>query len=55
VLADDGDVAAFWEQVRLCATLHVLGAGTPRMFVVTRDARLFGRLQELQAGCGEKR
>ncbi|WP_229507714.1 hypothetical protein [Massilia sp. Dwa41.01b] len=40
-LADGhSDTEAFWEQVQASQPLHVLGAGTPAMFLVTRDAHL---------------
>ncbi|WP_235212622.1 hypothetical protein [Burkholderia paludis] len=38
---DDRDTDAFWEQVVKLAPLHVLGAGTPHLFLVTRDDALF--------------
>jgi len=45
---DDGDAAeSFWEQVRDTQPLHVLGAGTPNMFFVTRDRGSFQRIQGL--------
>jgi hypothetical protein len=33
----------FWEQVRRFQPLHVLGAGTPTMFLVTRDEEAYAR------------
>ena len=41
--------ASFWEQIRLTQPLHVLGAGTPNMFFVTRDQSSFDRVQGLAA------
>lgn len=35
---------AFWSQVEICQPLHVLGAGTPTMFFVTRDEALFRKV-----------
>jgi hypothetical protein len=40
---EDPKVTEFWAQVDATRPLHVLGAGTPFMFVVTRDADLFGQ------------
>jgi hypothetical protein len=34
---------AFWEQVKRLQPLHVLGAGTPTMFLVTRDEQTYAR------------
>ncbi|MCC2970676.1 hypothetical protein [Massilia sp. IC2-476] len=45
VLAENDEARAFWEQVRQCRPRHVLGTGTPHMFVVTRDGGLFERLR----------
>jgi hypothetical protein len=33
----------FWEQVTRFQPLHVLGAGTPTMFLVTRDEQIYER------------
>ena len=33
----------FWEQVRRVRPLHLLGAGTPTMFLVTRDESIYLR------------
>lgn len=33
----------FWEQVRRFQPLNVLGAGTPTMFLVTRDEQIYER------------
>ncbi|VBB17106.1 hypothetical protein [Burkholderia stabilis] len=38
---DDAYTDAFWRQVVKLAPLHVLGAGTPGLFLVTRDPALF--------------
>jgi hypothetical protein len=37
----------FWEQIRKAQPLHVLGAGTPNMFFVTRDRDSFERVKGL--------
>lgn len=37
----------FWEQIRKAQPLHVLGAGTPNMFFVTRDHDSFERVKGL--------
>jgi hypothetical protein len=42
--ASSGLANAFWAQVEACRPLHVLGAGTPTMFFVTRDEALFKRV-----------
>lgn len=34
---------AFWSQVEVALPLHVLGAGTPTMFLATRDRNSFDR------------
>ncbi|MES2934032.1 MAG: hypothetical protein V4805_11165 [Pseudomonadota bacterium] len=39
---------AFWSQVELCHPLHILGAGTPNMFFITRDEALFKRVIDVQ-------
>jgi hypothetical protein len=33
----------FWEQVKRFRPLHVLGAGTPTMFLVTRNEQTYAR------------
>nr|WP_315487100.1 hypothetical protein [uncultured Undibacterium sp.] len=38
------DTKDFWAQVVLYQPLHVLGAGTPTMFVVTQDEALYRRM-----------
>jgi hypothetical protein len=38
---------SFWEQIRITQPLHVLGAGTPHMFFVTRDHDSFERVRNL--------
>jgi hypothetical protein len=38
---------SFWEQVRTTQPLHVLGAGTPSIFLVTRDRESFERMKAL--------
>ncbi|MBV8618267.1 MAG: hypothetical protein JOY84_05330 [Curvibacter sp.] len=43
----DSKADEFWAQVGACRPLHVLGAGTPVMFVVTQDTNLFNKLLEL--------
>ncbi|MGZ3184955.1 MAG: hypothetical protein ACXU8N_21180 [Telluria sp.] len=42
---DEAD--SFWEQVKESEPLHVLGAGTPNMFLVTRDKAIFDRVKKL--------
>jgi hypothetical protein len=37
----------FWAQVDAIRPLHVLGAGTPVMFVATRDANLFAQVSKI--------
>ena len=37
----------FWEQVKRFQPLHVLGAGTPTMFLVTRDEQTYARAVEV--------
>lgn len=39
----------FWEQIRIAQPLHVLGAGTPNIFLITRDWEIFKRVKELYA------
>jgi hypothetical protein len=39
--SDDEHTAAFWDQITRLAPLHVLGAGCPTLFLVTRDEVLF--------------
>lgn len=39
----------FWEQIRKTQPLHVLGAGTPNIFLATRDCDIFKRVKELYA------
>ena len=38
----------FWEQVKRFQPLHVLGAGTPTMFLVTRDEQTYARALEIE-------
>lgn len=38
---------SFWEQIRRAEPLHILGAGTPNMFFVTRDRDSFERVKRL--------
>lgn len=38
----------FWEQVERFRPLHVLGAGTPTMFLVTRDEQTFARALKIE-------
>jgi len=38
---------SFWEQIRMTQPLHVLGAGTPHMFLVTCDRDSFERVKNL--------
>lgn len=38
---------AFWSQVEACQPLHVLGAGTPTMFFLTRVEALFKMVTSL--------
>lgn len=40
-------VLEFWAQVDATRPLHVLGAGTPVMFVATRDVDLFDQVSEI--------
>lgn len=40
-------VTEFWAQVDATRPLHVLGSGTPVMFVVTRDVDLFEQANEI--------
>ncbi|MFN3440425.1 MAG: hypothetical protein ACK41V_22195 [Acidovorax sp.] len=44
---EDPRAKEFWAQVDATRPLHVLGAGTPVMFVVTRDANLFAQVSEI--------
>lgn len=45
---DDGDAAeSFWKQVTVTKPLHVLGAGTPNMFFVSRDREIFQQVLRL--------
>lgn len=44
---DDPKVSEFWAQVDATRPLHVFGAGTPVMFVVTQDTDLFNQLNEI--------
>ncbi len=37
------DANEFWEQVKRFQPLNVLGAGTPTMFLVTRDEQIYAR------------
>jgi hypothetical protein len=46
VLHECGAAESFWEQVRKTQPLHILGAGTPSMFLVTRDREIFERVKE---------
>jgi len=39
----------FWEQVQRLQPLHVLGAGTPFMFLVTRDEQIYARAAAIEA------
>ncbi|WP_120349274.1 hypothetical protein [Paraburkholderia fungorum] len=39
--SDDEYTNTFWDQVTRRAPLHVLGAGCPALFLVTRDEALF--------------
>ena len=41
---EDEGFEAFWEQVERCQPLHVIGAGTPSMFLVTKDRMIFERI-----------
>lgn len=41
--SSEKELSVFWGQVEATRPLHVLGAGTPTMFVVTRDEDLFHR------------
>jgi hypothetical protein len=43
------EAAEFWEQVAQFRPLHVLGAGTPTMFLVTRDERIYAQAEKVQA------
>ncbi|MEC5217399.1 hypothetical protein RCH09_002357 [Actimicrobium sp. GrIS 1.19] len=45
----------FWEQIRMTQPLHVLGAGTPHMFFVTRDRDSFERVKKLEHTCTARR
>ena len=47
VLGDGHETGSFWEQVTSTQPLHVLGAGTPNMFFVTRDRESFQRVRAL--------
>lgn len=38
----------FWEQVTRFRPLHVLGAGTPTMFLVTRDERIYAQASKIE-------
>jgi len=45
---DEGiETESFWEQIRKSGPLHILGAGTPNMFFVTRDRDSFERVKTL--------
>ncbi len=39
----------FWEQVERFQPLHVLGAGTPTMFLVTRDKQTYARAVDFES------
>ncbi len=39
--SDEKELNAFWFQIEATQPLHALGAGTPNMFVVTRDESLY--------------
>lgn len=41
------ETESFWEQIRKSDPLHILGAGTPNMFFVTRDRDSFERVKSL--------
>lgn len=41
------ETESFWEQIRTTQPLHILGAGTPHMFFVTRDRDSFERVKNL--------
>ncbi|NNG25658.1 hypothetical protein HGB41_21980 [Massilia sp. ML15P13] len=45
-LDEVGAIQGFWDQIICTRPLHVLGAGTPNMFVVTRDTHLVSRIKE---------
>lgn len=47
LVIEDPKVTEFWAQVDATRPLHVLGAGTPVMFVVTRDVDLFDKVNEI--------
>lgn len=38
----------FWAQVQRLQPLHVLGAGTPTLFLVTRDEQIYARALETE-------
>lgn len=45
---DEGVITeSFWDQIRQVAPLHILGAGTPNMFFLTRDRQIFDRVKKL--------
>ncbi len=45
---DESDASElFWEQIRNTQPFHVLGAGTPNMFLVTRDCAIFNHVKQL--------
>lgn len=47
VLDESAAALSFWEQIQTTKPLHVLGAGTPNMFFVTRDRASFERVSSL--------
>ena len=46
VLEEGETVESFWDQVDHLRPLHVLGCGAPHMFLITRNERILGALDQ---------
>lgn len=44
---ENSETQEFWAQIERASPLHVLGAGTPTMFLVTRDEAIFRRVSSV--------
>lgn len=51
--ADENTLNLFWSQVETTRPIHVLGAGTPTMFLVTRDENIFERAKRYNTSLGQ--
>lgn len=51
--ANEKTLNLFWSQVEMTRPLHVLGAGTPTMFLVTRDKAIFERAKSMNTSLGQ--